>query len=223
MEQLVNTLSEGNKSEKSLAKTITDEIYELAEKEERRKLRKERAEMRKLFPVEVTPIQLRSRGTRTTRVRYNYDDISDIEENASDDDFEQEKEEEEPTRRSSRRAAAAAVPTERPTRWSSRLNGNTPVDSENSSIQLEDDTMTIDVELNDAVEGSLFNQKNEIEPTATTDTLEMDLVQSQDPMDIVQSQEPMDIVQSQTPIDNDTPALIDYKQSDTNLVLKTIE
>lgn len=132
LEELVGTLSTTNRAEKALSKIITTEIYELAEKEEKKQLRKERAELRKLIPVEIsiTPTQLRSRGSRKERVRYNYDDedIYGIEEDRDDDDeFVQEEEESTNNRRSSRRAAAAAqtqIERPPPTRWSSRLNGN---------------------------------------------------------------------------------------------------
>lgn len=148
LEELVGTLSTTNRAEKALSKIITTDIYELAEKEEKKQLRKERAELRKLIPVEIsiTPTQLRSRGSRKERVRYNYDDedIYGIEEDRDDDDeFVQEEEEEESTnnRRSSRRAAAAAqtqIERPPPTRWSSRLNRNTI-----ESINTNDDPLDI--------------------------------------------------------------------------------
>lgn len=130
LEQLVNTLSTTNRAEKALSKVITTEIYELAEKEEKKLLRKERAELRKLIPVEIsiTPTQLRSRG-RSERVRYNYDDedIYGIEEDRNDDDefIEDEEEgEQQSNRRSSRRTTSSNyIERPPPTRWSSRLNG----------------------------------------------------------------------------------------------------
>lgn len=150
LEELVGTLSTTNRAEKALSKIITTEIYELAEKEEKKQLRKERAELRKLIPVEIsiTPTQLRSRGSRKERVRYNYDDedIYGIEEDRDDDDEFVQEEEESTTnnRRSSRRAAAAAqtqIERPPPTRWSSRLNGN--------AIENEKTTTTESMNTND--------------------------------------------------------------------------
>lgn len=129
---------------------ISEDVYELAEKEERRKLRREKAELRKLIPVEVsiTPTQLRSRGNRGERVRYNYDEIYEAEEDEDeddeehdfveaedDDDFEEEEELEPEVRRSARKVASPLV--EKPTRWSSRLNNNTPMDSQPIEESLE--------------------------------------------------------------------------------------
>lgn len=118
--------------EKALVKTIQEKIYDIADKEEQRKLRKERAEMRKLIPVEVsiTPTTLRSRGNRSQRVHYNFDDIYGIEEDEADDDdnFVDEDENADgndaPRRQRSKRQASPPRPP--PTRWSSRLSRGAP-------------------------------------------------------------------------------------------------
>ncbi|KAI8091042.1 uncharacterized protein B0P05DRAFT_528499 [Gilbertella persicaria] len=121
LEALVETLSETkHRSEKALAKWIKETLYQIADEEERRKLRKERAELRKAIPVEIniTPTQLRSRGNRQKRVHYNYDDIYEEMDNDRSSDFEEEEDIEEITRKSKR----LRVDTKPPTRWSSRLN-----------------------------------------------------------------------------------------------------
>jgi hypothetical protein len=84
----------------------------VADKAERRQIRKEQAELRRLFPPEVsiTPTQLRSR-TRGARVNYNIDDAYDFVD--EDDEYEEEE---------TRRAVMNSPPRSAPTRWSSRLN-----------------------------------------------------------------------------------------------------
>lgn len=189
----MSTLSTTHRGEKALASVITNEIYELAEKEERKILRKERAEMRKLIPVEVsiTPTQLRSRGNRKERVRYNYDeeDIYGIDEDKGDEDFEQD-ENDEPTesRRSSRKTQIAA-PTERPTRWSNRLNNTQPVDNES----IENNTISMDVD----------NEQDNMDTTPSNLASEMDTSPCASDMDTTPSQSIMDTSRSQSVVDMD--------------------
>lgn len=120
LESLVATLSPSSRYEKALIKVITEELYDLADKEVQKRVRKERAELRKLIPVEVsiTKTQLRSRGERSKRVQYNYDDVYDGIDDDSDE-YEEEDTEEKSKPPSPVRPA--------PTRWSSRLN-KTPAD-----------------------------------------------------------------------------------------------
>lgn len=125
LEKLVQELSAStNRSEKALMKVITEDIYELADKEEREKIRKEKAEMRKLIPIEIsiTPTTLRSRG-RTERVRYNYDDYDDTLLDEDDGEFEDESEEEEASKRTSNKRDTSTTNRPTPTRWSSRIHG----------------------------------------------------------------------------------------------------
>lgn len=159
---------------------ITEEIYEIAEKEERKKLRKERAELRKLIPVEVsiTPTTLRSRGNRSERVRYNYDEV--YEEEDEEEDFESEGaeeddddfEEDQPEVRRSSRKTAASPPIEKPTRWSNRLNRSSTLN------ELED--MTIDSQ---KVETDVEDMD-----TARSATTDMDVVSYDSPMETSDSQ-----------------------------------
>ncbi|KAI7901107.1 uncharacterized protein BX663DRAFT_514933 [Cokeromyces recurvatus] len=123
LEEFVSSLSSSsNKSEKALVKVIQDDIYEIADKERQKRLRKERAEMRKLIPVEIsiTPTQLRSRGDRNNRVRYNYDDVYELVDEDEDED-EDEYYEEDNKRRTTE---DICKPLQAPIRWSSRLNSN---------------------------------------------------------------------------------------------------
>ncbi|KAI9476455.1 MAG: hypothetical protein EXX96DRAFT_577232 [Benjaminiella poitrasii] len=120
LEELVSSLSSSNRSEKALIKVIKEEIYEIADKELQKKIRKERAELRKLIPVEIsiTPTQLRSRGNQSNRIRYNYDedDIYGIEDD--DDEYEEDNGDE----KRNRAESTNNKPVQAPTRWSSRLN-----------------------------------------------------------------------------------------------------
>ncbi|KAI9265790.1 hypothetical protein EDC94DRAFT_604113 [Helicostylum pulchrum] len=181
LERLVKDLSSSNnRAEKALIKVITEEIYEIAEKEERKKLRKERAELRKLIPVEVsiTPTTLRSRGNRSERVRYNYDEV--YEEEDEEEDFESEGaeeddddfEEDQPEVRRSSRKTAASPPIEKPTRWSNRLNRSSTLN------ELED--MTIDSQ---KVETDVEDMD-----TARSATTDMDVVSYDSPMETSDSQ-----------------------------------
>jgi hypothetical protein len=126
LEKLVQELSAStSRAEKALVKVITENIYELADNEERKRIQKERAEIRKLIPVEIniTPTTLRS-GGRTERVRYNYDDYDEAifgNEDDEDDEFEEEDQDQVEGPRKRNKAPPASKPA--PTRWSSRLHG----------------------------------------------------------------------------------------------------
>ncbi|CEP16326.1 hypothetical protein [Parasitella parasitica] len=146
IEQLVESFS-GTKSraEKALVKVIEERIYDIANKEEQKKLRKERAELRKLVPVEVsiTPTTLRSRGNRSQRVHYNFDDIYGIDEEenneADDDSFEDEYDAADLTngRKRQRSRRAPSPPRPPPTRWSSRLNRGTATEISAETVEID--------------------------------------------------------------------------------------
>ncbi|KAI8982523.1 hypothetical protein BDB01DRAFT_792933 [Pilobolus umbonatus] len=134
LEQLVESLSNKNRAEKQLIKYITDVLYEVADKAEKKKWRKERAEIRKAFvpEVSITPLQLRSRNK--VKVNYNFDDIYESNEEDSDP-FEEEK------------SDTTETPTKSVgTRWSSRLN-NTD-DGRWNELTPTIDTTTEDVDTN---------------------------------------------------------------------------
>ncbi|KAI8981713.1 hypothetical protein BDF20DRAFT_911973 [Mycotypha africana] len=90
----------------------------MLEKEEKKRLAKERAELRKLMPVEVniTRTQLRSRGVRANRKSYNYDE-KEIYGNITDDEDDQTYESE-----NEAKIVIEEKPKTQPTRWSSRLH-----------------------------------------------------------------------------------------------------
>lgn len=161
---------------------ITEEIYEIAEKEERKKLRKERAELRKLIPVEVsiTPTTLRSRGNRSERVRYNYDEVyeeedeeeEDFESGGAEEDDDFEEDDDQPEVRRSSRKAAASPPIEKPTRWSNRLNRSSTL-NELEDMAINSQKIEADVEDMD---------------TARSATTDMDVASYDSPMETSDSQ-----------------------------------
>jgi hypothetical protein len=155
-----------------LIKVITEELYELADKEIQKKIRKERAELRKLIPVEVsiTKTQLRSRGDR---VRYNYDDVFDAEDD--DEDYEEEVEEvKQPKIRQPSPVRQA------PTRWSSRLSKPT----ENEEMSVDDAEQ---VEIMDTTPSH-----SEMDTASPTPSI-MDTTPSDSGMDISRSQSILDM------------------------------
>lgn len=150
LESLVATLSPSSRNEKALIKVITEELYELADKEVQKRLRKERAELRKLIPVEIsiTKTQLRSRGERAKKVQYTFDDdIYGIDEDEDDEYRDDDNKESRPP--------SPVRPA--PTRWSSRLNKSpddmsvditqSDMDTEETATQTPDVATPIDVDM----------------------------------------------------------------------------
>jgi hypothetical protein len=155
LENLVDQqLSSNNRAEKQLIKYITQVLYDVADKAERRRIRKEQAELRRLFPPEVsiTPTQLRSR-TRGARVNYNIDDAYDFVD--EDDEYEEDE---------TRRAETNSPPRPAPTRWSSRLN-----DTEDSRWK----------ELDEDDEDDEYDE-DEVMSTLKSDTTVIDVVNDDD-------------------------------------------
>ncbi|EPB84662.1 hypothetical protein HMPREF1544_08605 [Mucor circinelloides 1006PhL] len=193
LEQLVDSFSAStSRLEKALVKTIKEEIYDIAIKEEQRKLRKERAEMRKLIPVEVsiTPTTLRSRGNRSQRVHYNFDDIYGIDDDGDneaddDDNFVDEDDEaaDTPTRERSKRQASPPRPP--PTRWSSRLNRGAAATATNEVEETPVESMEIDTQSAEAMDTS---------PLPSEQSNDMDTSRSPSFMDTTPSQSPMEAV-----------------------------
>lgn len=145
------------------------------------------------MPVEVsiTPTQLRSRGNRSDRVRYNYDEVykaeeyeeyedeedeeeeveEDLNDAEDDDDFEIEQEPE--VRRSSRKVASPSV--EKPTRWSSRLNRTVPADEQHIEEGLAKiDDMIIDSQKLGLIEETMDRKSFENSKDIATSINEMD-------------------------------------------------
>jgi hypothetical protein len=188
LNELINSLSTSVRVEKALIKVIQEEIYDIADKEERKKQRKERTELRKLLPppeVNITLTQLRSRGSRTERVRYNYDDEiydfehGDEEEEDDDDNFEDE-EESQPTRRSSKTAAVVNRPA--PTRMSSRLNRSSTADEilqDNVNTMIIDSQKVVNREEEEDMDTTPSNQVTEMD-TRSPSASNMDTTPSSD-------------------------------------------
>lgn len=130
METLLQSLSVKNRAEKALGVYITDVLYEVAEKAERKQIRKERAEIRKAFvpEISITPLQLRSRNRR--KVNYNYDDLY--------------KEDSDPFEDKTTKTTG--------TRWSSRLNNTEDGRWESPETHSNEDDVII-------VEGSMMEEK----------------------------------------------------------------
>jgi hypothetical protein len=197
LEELVNSLSGANRAEKALKKVIEEEVYEIADKEERKKQRKERAELRKLIPVEVsiTPTQLRSRGSRNERVRYNYDD-DDIygidqeeEDNEEDDYFEDDDEENTSNLRRSSRKATSPVNRPPPTRWSNRLNRSNTMDvivSDVNVMNVDSQRLNIEEEVID-MDTSPSSQVSEMDTRSPSPSI-MDTTSSESGMETSRSQ-----------------------------------
>ncbi|KAK4509945.1 uncharacterized protein ATC70_008095 [Mucor velutinosus] len=196
LEQLVDSFSgTTSRLEKALIKTITEEIYDIADKEEQKKLRKERAEMRKLIPVEVsiTPTTLRSRGNRSQRVHYNFDDIYGIDEDEynetnDDDDFvdEDENRAAPDTPRRQRSKQQASPPRPPPTRWSSRLSrGAAPTTTRDDHEKTSVEFMEVDAQSVETMDTTLLpsEQINGMD-TSRSPSL-MDTTPSQSPMQAV--------------------------------------
>ncbi|GAN11043.1 hypothetical protein MAM1_0456d10596 [Mucor ambiguus] len=202
LEQVVDSFSAStSRLEKALVKTIKEEIYDIADREEQRKLRKERAEMRKLIPVEVsiTPTTLRSRGNRSQRVHYTFDDIYGIDEdddNEADDDdnFVDEDEDTAAADTSSRRQRSkrqTSPPRPPPTRWSSRLSRGaaaaaTPATEEEVVVE-ETPVEAMDVDAQSA-------EAMDTTPIPSEQSNDMDTTRSPSFMDATSSQSPMESV-----------------------------
>ncbi|CAO3606616.1 unnamed protein product [Mucor fragilis] len=192
LEQLVDSFSAStSRLEKALVKTIREEIYGIADREEQKRLRKERAEMRKLIPVEVsiTPTTLRSRGNRGQRVQYNFDDIYGIDEDedneADDDDNFVDEDENTPRRQRSKRQASPPRPP--PTRWSSRLSRGAAA-ADDRDVEAPVESMEIDAPSAEAMDTT---------PLAFSEhSNDMDTSRSPSYMDTTPSQSPMEAASS---------------------------
>lgn len=201
LEQLVDSFSAStSKVEKALVKAIKEGIYEIALKEEQRKVRKEKADLRKLIPIEVsiTPTTLRSRG-RNQRVHYNFDDIYGIDEdenNDSDDDDnfvgDDDEDNNENLGNNAKRQKSKRSPSPPrlpPTRWSSRLNRGAVDDTTNAQIE----SMEID---NRSVEAM------DTTPLPSEQSNDMDTSRSPSFMDTTLSESPMETVASSNSVMN---------------------
>lgn len=201
LEQLVDSFSAStSKVEKALVKVIKERIYEIALKEEQRKIRKERADLRKLIPIEVsiTPTTLRSRG-RNQRVHYNFDDIYGIDEDEDndeddDDNFMGEDDEDDnensggnTKRQKSKRSPSPQRPP--PTRWSSRLNRGAVDDTTNTQVE----SMEIDNQYVEAMDTT---------PLPSEQSNDMDTSRSPSFMDTTLSESPMETVTSSNSVMN---------------------
>ncbi|KAL9555076.1 hypothetical protein MBANPS3_002529 [Mucor bainieri] len=199
LEQLVDSFSAStSRVEKALAKRIQEEIYDIADREEQKRLRKERAEMRKLIPVEVsiTPTTLRSRGNRNQRVHYNFDDIYGIDEDEDndaddDDNFVDEDEDEDgaPSRRR-RPKRQASPPRPPPTRWSSRLSRGAPSpevpaaeEQEQEAVETPVESMDVDSQSVEAMDTTPFPSEQSNDMDTTRSPSFMDTTPSQSPME----------------------------------------
>lgn len=196
LEQLVDSFSEStSRLEKALVKTIREEIYDIADKEEQKKVRKERAELRKQIPVEVsiTPTTLRSRGNRSQRVNYNFDDIygiDDDEDNEADDDDNFVDEDEDTaagTPRRQRPKRQASPPRPPPTRWSSRLSRGAAT-AEDKVEETPVESMEVDVQSAEAMDTTPL--------PSSEHSNDMDTSKSPSYMDTTPSQSPMEAVSS---------------------------
>lgn len=201
LEKLVDSFSAStSKVEKALVKVIKEGIYEIALKEEQRKIRKERAELRKLIPIEVsiTPTTLRSRG-RNQRVHYNFDDIYGIDEDEDngadeDDNFVDEDDEDDnensggnTKRQKSKRSPSPPRPP--PTRWSNRLNRGAVDDVTNTPVE----SMEIDNQSMEAMDTT---------PHPSEQSNDMDTSRSPSFMDTTPSESPMETVASSNSVMN---------------------